>query len=306
MKIDRTADRTVPWAFFVLVYVLSIPFFVIGGATGWKIAPGLPVSSLAAFCPVFAAVVLVKREQGCAGVAALLKRALDFARIDDKRWMAPIILIMPFVMIASFVVMRLSGTPVPTPVISIATVIVLFCAAFLAGLGEEIGWSGYAIESMQETLGALRGAVALGLFWAAWHIVPLTQAHRSVEWIAWWCLGTVALRVVMTWLYNHTGSSVFGAALFHAMINVTWLTFPVVGSYYDPRITGLILAGVAALVTIIWGTGSRTLRGERARGRGKQKPCHLYVCDVGRYKPKNKSELLIQYTVIGRLSPKRT
>jgi hypothetical protein len=63
-------------------------------------------------------------------------------------------------------------------------------------------------------------ALAVGLIWAAWHVVPLTQAYRSVECIAWWCLGMVALRVVMTWLYNNTGHSVFGATAFHAMINV--------------------------------------------------------------------------------------
>lgn len=253
-KLSGTDVRAIPWAFFVLVAVLSIPFYVVGGATGLQIAPGLPVSALAVFCPVLAATILVYRKKGGEGVTALLKRAFDFARINDKRWMAPILLLMPVVMIASYVVLRILGTPVPVPVISIVTVILLFGVAFVAGLGEELGWSGYAIEPLQERWGALRGAIVLGLFWAAWHILPLTQAHRSVEWIAWWCLGTVALRVVMTWLFNNTGHSVFGAAVFHAMINVTWLTFPVMGSYYDHRITSPILAGIAAAVTAIWGT----------------------------------------------------
>lgn len=30
-----------------------------------------------------------------------------------------------------------------------------------------------------------------------WHIVPLVQAHRSPAWIAGWCLGTVASRVLI-------------------------------------------------------------------------------------------------------------
>ncbi len=57
------------------------------------------------------------------------------------------------------------------------------------------------------------------------------QAHRSVVWIAWWCLGTVALRVVMVWLYNSTGKSVFAAALFHAVSNVCWQLYPIQGSF---------------------------------------------------------------------------
>jgi membrane protease YdiL (CAAX protease family) len=67
----------------------------------------------------------------------------------------------------------------------------------------------------------------------------------------------VASRVIIVWLYNNTGKSVFVAALFHAMINLTWQVFPINGSYYDPRVTGLITALVAVAVVIVW--GSRTL-----------------------------------------------
>lgn len=58
----------------------------------------------------------------------------------------------------------------------------------------------------------------------------------------------------MTWLYNNMGHSVFGATVFHAMINVRWLTFPIRGSYYDSRVTGVIVAAVAVAVTAIWGS----------------------------------------------------
>jgi len=81
--------------------------------------------------------------------------------------------------------------------------------------------------------------------------------HRSLAFIAWWSLGTVAARVIIVWLYNNTGKSVFVAALFHTMINLTWQVFPINGSYYDPRVTGIITAIVAVVVVIVW--GPRTL-----------------------------------------------
>jgi hypothetical protein len=93
--------------------------------------------------------------------------------------------------------------------------------------------------------------------WAIWHIVPLVQVHRSPVWIAWWCLGTVAARVLIVWLYNNTGKCVFAAAVFHTMMNVSWQLFPIHGSYFDERINGVIMAFVAAVVVIIW--GPRTL-----------------------------------------------
>lgn len=51
------------------------------------------------------------------------------------------------------------------------------------------------------------------------------------------------------------------ARLFHAMTNVSWQLFPNNGSHYDPRITGLIVTAVAALVALQW--GARTLAGRR-------------------------------------------
>jgi membrane protease YdiL (CAAX protease family) len=130
----------------------------------------------------------------------------------------------------------------------------MFLASFIAALGEELGWMGYAVDPMQDRWNALQASILLGMVWATWHIVPLVQAHRSPAWIAWWCLWTVTQRVLIVWLYNNTGKSVFAAALFHAISNVSTLLFP---EYYDPRITGLITALAAAIVTVVW--GPRTL-----------------------------------------------
>lgn len=101
-------------------------------------------------------------------------------------------------------------------------------------------------------MGALRASLILGSVWAVWHYVALAQADRSVGWIAWWSLYTVTQRVIIVWLYNNTGKSVFAAALFHMMTNVSWQLFPVNGSYFDPRVTGLILALVVVIIVLVW------------------------------------------------------
>ena len=128
---------------------------------------------------------------------------------------------------------------------------------FIAAIGEELGWSGYAIDPLQDRFGALGGALLLGVVWAVWHFIPLLEVPQSLAFIAWWSLGTVASRVIITWLYNNTGRSVFVAALFHTMMNVTIQLFPVNGSYYDPRITSLITTSVAVIVVVVW--GARTM-----------------------------------------------
>ncbi len=246
-----------PLRFFLLVFALSLPFWLAGALTSLQLLPALPVSALGFLCPMTAAAIFVYLENGSAGVKGLLKRAFDFKRVKAKIWYVPTILLMPCIMVLSYVALRLMGVPLPTPQFSVGTLLALFVAFFVGALGEELGWSGYAIDPLQERFGALQGALLLGAVWAVWHYVPLLEAHRSLAFIAWWSLGTVAARVIIVWLYNNTGRSVFIAALFHTMINLTWQLFPINGSYYDPRVTGLLTAIVAVVVVIAW--GPRTL-----------------------------------------------
>jgi uncharacterized protein len=252
-------------AFFTLTFGLSVPFWIAGAVTRVQLLPAIPVSALGLVCMVGAASMLVYRENGWGSVVALLKRAFDFKRVKAKRWYLPTLLLMPGVMAASYVVMRLTGVALPAPQVSLTTTLMLVRVFFVAAVGEELGWSGYAIDPLQGRVGALGGALLLGVMWAMWHLIPLLSAGRSPAWIAWWSLGTVAYRIIITWLYTNTGRSVFVAALFHATINVTYFLFPVQGSYYDPRVTSLIVALIAAIITVAF--GPRTLiRAHTAQG----------------------------------------
>lgn len=248
-----TSRNSSPLKFFLLVFTLSIPFWLIGAMTKLQLLSGLPADALMFVCPTIAASILVHRENTTGGITGLLKRSFDYKRIDAKVWYAPILLLMPGVMLSSYGVMRITGTHVPPGKISFLPTFALSIIFFVSALGEELGWSGYAIDPMQRRWTSLQASIVLGLVWAIWHVIPLVHAQRSPEWIAWWSLGTVAARVIIVWLYNNTGKSVFAASLFHAMIDVTWQLFPIHGSFYDPRITGLITAIVAAIVTVVWG-----------------------------------------------------
>ncbi len=236
--------------FFVLVYVLSILFWALGALIALQLLPALPISALGFVSPVVAAAILIHRKKGFAGIWDLLRRSFDLGRIGKKAWFILVLFFEPGVMVLSFVVMQFSGVPIPNPQISLLPFLALFVVFFVGGLGEELGWSGYAIDPLQTRYGALRASLILGVVWAVWHFIPLLEAQRSPEFIAWWSLETVALKVIIVWLYNNTGRSVFVAAIFQAMINLTWQLFPVNGSFYDPKVSGLITAIAATFVVI--------------------------------------------------------
>lgn len=239
-----------PVAFIVLLAAISIPFWVVGGFSRSELLPGLPVSALMAVCPTLAALVLVYRKARGAGVARLLKRSFDYDRVKPRWWFVVIAFLAPAMTVATYWIMRWLDRPLPAPRISVAATIGLVVGFLVFGLAEELGWTGYATEPLQSRFGALGAALLLGVVWAAWHVVPLIQAHRTPDWIAGWSLGTVGNRVIMVWLFNRAGRSVFGAALYHDMLNVSWQLFPNGGSHYDPRVSGLVTAAVAAFMAV--------------------------------------------------------
>jgi membrane protease YdiL (CAAX protease family) len=244
-------------AFFILVFILSIPFYVAGSLTKFRLLPGLPVSSLALVAPALAASIMIWHEKRAAGVIALLKRSFDLQQITPKSWLLPILVLMPCATVLEYGMMRALRLPLPDPHVSVQRALLLLAPLFAAALAEELGWSGYAIERLQARWTALASGVLVGLVWAVWHAIPLVQAERPASWMAWWALGSVASRVVMTWLFVNTRRSVFGAALFHSTINLSWQMFPNNGSHWDPKLNALVVTACAITVTMIW--GPRTL-----------------------------------------------
>ena len=144
--------------FFALVLALSMAFWLLGAVSGLEVLPGLSVSALGAFSPLTAAAILVYRESrvgNFAGVIALLKRSFDFRRISAKIWYVPIILLMPGLAALSIGWLHFTGVPLPTVRFPGVSGLVIFAAFFIGALGEELGWSGYLTDPLQNRLGAL-------------------------------------------------------------------------------------------------------------------------------------------------------
>jgi membrane protease YdiL (CAAX protease family) len=239
-----------PLAFFVLVFALSIPI--------WLIEPrGWPISASVG-APLMAALILVYRVEGVGGVRRLLRRIFDLRRIRERIWYGPIIFLMPVIFLLTYEVMRVMGLPFPDePHFLFLLIPLLFVVFFILAIGEEVGWTGYVTDTLQDRWNALTTGIILGLVTALWHVVPLIQMGRTSTWIAWWALGSISIRILTVWLYNNTGRSLFAAIVFHAMFNVSYAATPNYGSHWDPAVAGVITAIAAVIVTYLW--GSRTL-----------------------------------------------
>jgi len=250
----NASQGNLPLDYFVFVFMLAVPFWLFGG--GKLLLPiNLPLGALVTFVPMTAAAILSYRQNGLTGLKGLFKKAWDYRNTRQRIWYVPALLLAPVIYVSSYAVMRLTGLPLPDPItIPVQLVPVLFVMFFIGDTGEELGWSGYAIDPMQNRWGAVKASLVLGVVWAIWHTIPFVQTGNGATWVAWQALKTVAMRMVIVWIYNKTGKSVFAATLFHTADNVSWSLFPNYASHYDPFVTGLMTWVAAGIVIIGWGS----------------------------------------------------
>lgn len=236
--------KSKPVWFTGITAFLSLPFWVYGTVVGGQFLPGLPISSLMVVCPACAACFLVLRSSGADATRTFLLRAVDFKAMKFWAWLVALTT-MPLVMVASAVLLMMTGESLPAAQIQVAQTIGLFLLFFLAATLEELGWTAYLTESLIKKRSYMSTAIVVGVVAVIWHVIPLLQVDRSWSWIGWWAAGTIARRVVIVWLYVHGGRSVSSASLFHAMGNVSWMLFPVMGSHFDPAMTALVTSALA-------------------------------------------------------------
>lgn len=249
--------------FFVLVFLISAPFWALGYVTGDQFLPGLPVSSLMVLVPTLVAGGLVWRSGGAGAVRHFLAQAFDAHKLRPWAWIAALGT-MPAVMLLSGLWLSASGAELPPFEFDLVRVLILFALFFLAATLEELGWTGFATQPLLKRVGVILAGLIIGLVAAVWHLLPLLQVDRAWDWIAWWAVGTMARRVLIVWVYARGGQSVFGASLFHTMSNLSWMMFPVMGSHYDPMRAAIILVGLALLVVI-----AEVLRSKRRASQTK-------------------------------------
>jgi len=263
-KTTQTGTRMRPSlpAFFALIFLLSVPLWVLGMTDLVALPPNTPLYTpnllwhvAIALLPMIAALILVYQKHGAHGVKQLFWRPFDATRIKVKIWYVPIFLLFPSLMVLEYGLLHYIGVSLPNLSLPDMTVPVFFVLFFVLGIGEELGWTGYALDPLQERWTALGAGLGLGIVSAVWHLVPLLEEPHTPMWIVWHLAHMLPLRVITVWLYNNTQSSMFAVVAFHASVNIGQTVWPFYGTtgYYNPFVASIFLIIVATIATILWG-----------------------------------------------------
>jgi uncharacterized protein len=244
-------------------WIIWLPLLIAEYAGFTLPVPSVALITLGSFVPSGAALFLTWRYSGKTGLLQLLQQVLRW-RVSPL-WYLFAIAGPALIMLMAMGGYVLLGGTAPDYVPFGARwliVIVNFVLVLLIGgpLGEEFGWRGLALPALDAEFGALWGSLLLGVIWTVWHL-PLffisASAQHGMSFLLF-ALLTLALCILMTWVYHGSGDSLLLVMLFHAAVN-TW-SGPL---KISPEATGstlpfalvVILAWVAALLV-----ASRTQR----------------------------------------------
>jgi membrane protease YdiL (CAAX protease family) len=196
-----------------------ITFFALTYAIGWGL---IPFWTFQAGSPFIAALIVIPLTQGLSGLKQLGLRMIRWR----VRWYWYVVAIgVPLAVIGLTAGLNVAlGASVPSlaGVGSVTTVLMMFAVRLVnpgdGALGEEPGWRGVALPGLQSTLSPLVSTVILGVLVTGWHvpILFLEDGLLQPSIIVGYLLGSFAVTFFYTWLFNHTGGSVFMSIVSHS------------------------------------------------------------------------------------------
>ena len=215
-------------AYFILAYALSWSVFVPLALAKQNVIAPLPawLHILGAFGPFTAAFIVTSVTEGAVGLRKLLGRITRW-RIGWFWWavvlLGPLALFLLGTLISGIVVgdwsvVQQFGSMAELPWLRGLGGWLVWMLTF--GLGEEVGWRGFALPRLQNNHDARSATLILGLLWAGWHLPTFFYNYElSIFSVVAFAVGILSGAAVLTWLYNSTGGSVLAAIAWHGTYN---------------------------------------------------------------------------------------
>jgi len=243
-------------SYFFLAYlfswIISIPL-ILGIVPLW-------FHYFTAYGPALAAIVVnLLVNDDCERLKLLFKKTIEW----KISWLWYLFALSPLLI---FLVVSLFLNKNPLDIESLGTVNFLpslgLSAIFLwiltSGVGEEMGWRGFALPTLQAKYSALKSALILGLFWAGWHIPAFfylpTYMRLGFTILPMFILGIITGSIVYTWLFNSTDGNILIAILFHGIFN--FVTASKAAEGLPDAIVSTLVMIWAVMLIIIYKPGS--------------------------------------------------
>lgn len=127
----------------------------------------------------------------------------------------------------------------------------------LAAAFEELGWRGYAFDSLQSRFNLFTASIIFAILWSIWHF-PLIFVKNSYQYeifhqSAWFGLNffvsIIPMGVIISWICLKNRKSVAAAILFHFLVNMSQEMWAITQT--TKCIQTVVLVVIAAVIVML-------------------------------------------------------
>lgn len=226
---SNTNQRRIPFSylfpFLIITFgiawgILALYIFLPEQMTGifGEITGQHPLFFLAVYAPAIAAFIVILYRSGIEGLRRYISRFLLWR--CSWVWYMFLILGIPVIFICGSVLKGNLFTEI-YPFSSFLSFIVALLFTAIKGPVEEFGWRGLALPLLQRKLAPFWAGLILGIIWGFWHMPAFLLSGTPQG--AWsftpFFIGSIAISIIVTPLFNSSHGSIFLPALFHFLLN---------------------------------------------------------------------------------------
>jgi uncharacterized protein len=100
---------------------------------------------------------------------------------------------------------------------------------FLIATFEELGWRGYAFNSLLSRFNFFKASLIFGVLWSLWHL-PLVLVkdtyqfqitHENIWFAVNFFISVIPMGIISSWIWVKNGKSILAAVIFHFLVNMS-------------------------------------------------------------------------------------
>ncbi|KAF5424466.1 MAG: hypothetical protein C5S44_01535 [Candidatus Methanocomedens sp.] len=224
-----------PLLYFSMTFLVTYALWFAGAYVSYQDESGLYMLLMlpGLMAPFLISLVLILTSKNSDLKKDFVNRLINLRLIQPK--MLPVfVLIMPLAVVISIFISLQFGESISQfqfgEGFSFSTgfVPVLFLLVLTASF-EELGWRGYAFDSLQSKYNFFTSSIIFGILWSLWHF-PLIFVKNSYQYEIFqeniwfgvnFFVSIIAMGVIISWIWIKNKKSVIVAILFHFIVNIS-------------------------------------------------------------------------------------
>lgn len=253
-----------PKAYFIRTFIVTYILWLLGAYVSHqddKSGLYLLFMLLGLMTPFLISVVMIMKSKNPAIKKEFFNRLIN-PRLIQMKILPVFLLIMPLSVLVSILLSLPFGGSISqfhfAQGFSFSTGIVpVLLLLILAASFEELGWRGYAFDSLQSRYNLFTASIIFSILWSFWHL-PLIFVKNSYQYeifqeSIWFGMNffvsIIPLGIIISWMCIKNRKSVMAAILFHFIVNISQEILAI--SKTTKCIETLVLTVVAAVIVVV-------------------------------------------------------